>query len=77
MSLKTWIRTALQTPRTLMRVASVCLIANFVVAALARHADARWADQLDAVQGFFLGVSIPLMLMAVRLRSRQGRCASR
>lgn len=77
MSLKTWIRTALQTPRTLMRVASVCLILNFVVVALSRHADPRWTDLLDTAQGFFLGVSIPLMLMAVRLRSRQGRCASR
>lgn len=76
MSLKTYVRTALETPRTLMRVASVSLILNFVIAALSRHADPRWTDRLDAAQGFFLGVSIPLMLMAVRLRGRQGRCAS-
>ena len=76
MSLKTWTRIAMQTPRTLMRAASVCLLLNFIIAALSRHADPRWTDLLDATQGFFLGVSIPLMLMAVRLRSRQGRCAS-
>ena len=77
MSLKTSVRIALETPRTLMRIASVCLILNFLVGAVARHANPRWTDVLDAAQGFFLGVSIPLMLMAVRLRSRQGRCAAR
>ena len=76
MSLKNHARNVLQTPRILMRVASVCLLLNFVIAAVSRHADPRWTDLLDATQGFFLGVSIPLMLMAVRLRSRQGRCAS-
>ena len=76
MSLKNHARNVLQTPRILMRVASVCLLLNFIVAAVSRHADPRWTDLLDATQGFFLGVSIPLMLMAVRLRSRQGRCAS-
>jgi len=76
MSLNTWIRNALQTPRTLMRVASVCLLLNFLVAAVSRHADPRWTDMLDATRGFFLGVSIPLMLMAVRRRSRQRGCAS-
>ena len=77
MPLATFIRTALWTPRTLMRVASVCLLLNFAIAAMSRHADPRWTNALDAAQGFFLGVSIPLMLMAVRLRSRQGRCAAR
>ena len=76
MPLNTWIRNALQTPRTLMSVASVCLLLNFLVAAVSRHADPRWTDMLDATQGFFLGVSIPLMLMAVRLRGREGGCAS-
>lgn len=76
MSLKTYARTIMQTPRILMRVASACLLLSFLVAAVSRHADPRWTDLLDATQGFFLGVSIPLMLMAVRLRSRQGRCAS-
>ena len=76
MSLKNHARNVLQTPRILIRAASVCLLLNFVIAAVSRHADPRWTDLLDATQGFFLGVSIPLMLMAVRLRSRQGRCAS-
>ena len=48
MPLATFIRTALCTPRTLMRVASVCLLLNFAIAAMSRHADPRWADALDA-----------------------------
>lgn len=76
MPLMTSVRTAMRTPRTLVRIASVFLLLNFGVAALSRHADPRWTDLLDAVRGFSVGASIPLMLMAVRLRSRDGRCAS-
>jgi len=76
MPLMTSIRTAMRTPRTLVRIASVFLLLNFGVAALSRHADPRWTDLLDAAQGFSVGVSIPLMLMAVRLRAGRGHCAS-
>jgi hypothetical protein len=68
-------RTLLQQPRTLYRIAAVCVILNFAIARLAPHHGGRWEDLTDAVQGALLGIAIPLMLIVVRM-NRTGRCRS-
>jgi hypothetical protein len=59
-------------PRTVFRLASLCLLAFFALPLLARPTSTAWVDVLDGVRGAMLGATLALFAFSGVLKRRRG-----
>jgi hypothetical protein len=59
-------------PRTVWRMAMVCLLAFFALPLITRSAPSNWQDLVDGVRGALLGATLALMAVSGLLKRRGG-----
>jgi len=60
-------------PRTVLRLAMLCLLAFFALNVVAHYAPPARQDMLDGIRGVVLGATIGLFLVVGVVKSRAGR----
>jgi hypothetical protein len=59
-------------PRTVWRIAMVCLLAFFALPLVTRSLPSTWQDLIDGVRGALLGATLALMAVSGVLKRRGG-----